>query len=142
MTSQASGGKVLSILAAVVAVMAVSISLYLNPPSETRARSLDKERLRGLKVTQDAICKYFDIHHALPPDLRALDSETNQSIRANWSDPETRQPIEYQVTGERSFRLCAKFARNSEWQNPKDYNFKRHNAGRDCFEYNVSEQKH
>ena len=142
MSSQASAGKVLSILAALAAIAAVSISIWLNPPSETRARSLDQERLNGLKLTEDAICKYFDIHHALPADLKELDSERNQPIQANWHDPETNQPLEYKILGEQSYSLCATFARNSDWQNPKEYWFKKHNAGRDCFEYNVSERKH
>jgi hypothetical protein len=141
MNLQAISGKTLSILAALVAVTAVSTSIWLNPPSETRARSLDRERLDGLRITEFAIGRYFDRQHALPADLNALDSEKNQPIRANWHDPETRQPLEYQVTGEQSYRLCARFARDSDWQKPKDHDFKKHSAGRACFEYNVSSHK-
>jgi hypothetical protein len=138
MNSQASSGKVLSILAALVAVAAVSTSIWLNPPSENRARSLDQERLQGLRTTEFAISKYFDIHHALPADLNALDSEKNQPIQANWHDPETHQPLEYKIVNEQSYSLCASFDRNSDWQNPEEYDFKEHSSGRDCFEYNVS----
>src|ERR1700689_1195331 len=104
MNSPASGGKVLSILAALVAVAAVTTSIWLNPPSENRARSLDQKRLQGLKLTEDAIIKYYDIHHALPAGLKALDSEKNQPIQANWNDPETHQPLEYQIIGGQSYR--------------------------------------
>jgi hypothetical protein len=138
MNFQANSGKVLSILAALVAVAAVSASIWLNPPSENRARSLDRERLAGLKLTETAICKYYDIHHSLPADLKALDSEKNQPIQANWHDPETHQPVDYKIVGEQSYSLCARFDRNSDWQNPEDYSFKKHGAGRNCFEYNVS----
>jgi len=137
MNLRANSGKVLSILAALVAVAAVATSIWLNPPSENRARSLDQKRLDGLKRTENAISKYYDIHHALPADLKALDSERNQPIQANWHDPETQQPLEYEIRGEKSYSLCASFARNSDWLNPADYNFKKHGAGRDCFEYNV-----
>jgi len=138
MNLQANSGKVLSILAALVAVAAVTTSIWLNSPSENRARSLDQKRLDGLKRTENAINKYYDIHRALPADLKALDSEKTQPIQANWHDPETQQPLEYEIKAEKSYSLCARFARNSDWLNPADYNFKKHNAGRDCFEYNVS----
>jgi hypothetical protein len=128
-------GKVLYVLAALVAVAAVATSIWLNPPSETRARSLDQKRLQGLNLTQYAIYRYYRIHHALPANLKALDSETNQAIQANWHDPETHQPLEYQVKGEQSYSLCANFARSSDWQSPDEYGFKKHSAGRDCFEY-------
>jgi hypothetical protein len=134
-------GKSLSIVAALVAVAAVSTSIWLNPPSENRARALDQKRLDGLKLTENAIKKYFHVHHALPPDLNALDSEKNQPIQANWHDPETKQPLEYRIIGEQSYSLCAIFARNSDWQSPETYSFKKHSAGRDCFEYDVSPQK-
>ena len=142
MSLQANSGKVLAILAALVAVAAVATSIWLDPPSEYRARSLDQKRLQGLKLTEGAVNKYFDIHQALPADLKALDSEKNQAIQACWQDPETHQPLEYQIKGQRSYSLCANFARNSDWQNPQDYSFKKHNAGRDCFEYDVSLKRH
>jgi type II secretory pathway pseudopilin PulG len=142
MNLQANNGKVLSILAALAAVAAVSASIWINPPSENRARALDQQRLNGLRLTEDAIRKYFDIHRSLPADLKALDSERNQAIQANWHDPVTLQPLEYQITGEQSYSLCARFARNSDWQNPEYYSFKKHSAGRDCFEYNISLRRH
>ena len=138
MNLQANSGKVLSVLAALVVIAAVATSIWLNPPSENRARSLDEKRLQGLKLTEDAIIKYYDIHHALPADLKALDSEKNQPIQANWNDPETHQPLEYQIIGGQSYRLCATFARNSDWLNPADYNFKKHSAGHDCIQYNIT----
>jgi|ERR1700722_4965829 len=141
MNSQANSGKVLSVLVALVAVAAVSASIWLTPPSENRARAADQARLDGVKITEDAIGKYFEINHALPADLRALDNEKNQPIQANWHDPETHQPLEYQIIGEQTYSLCVKFARDSDWQNPEDYSFRRHSAGRDCFECSVSRRR-
>jgi hypothetical protein len=139
MNLPASSGKVLSLLVALVAVAAVSTSIWLNPPSETKARSLDRERLDGLRTTAFAIKRYFDVQHALPANLKALDNERNQPIQANWHDPETHQPIEYEIIGLQTYRLCATFDRNSDWQRPGDYDFKKHSAGHDCFVYNVSQ---
>jgi len=138
MNLQANSGKVLSVIAALVALAAVTTSIWLNPPSENRARSLDQERLDGLKLTERAINKYYDIHHALPADLKVLDTERNQPIQASWYDPQTHEPLEYKILDQQSYSLCARFARNSDWQNPGEYDFKKHSAGRDCFEYNVS----
>jgi len=137
MNLRANSGKVLSILVALVAVAAVTTSIWLNPPSENRARSLDQKRLQGLNLTEIAITRYYYIHYALPANLTALDNESNQAIEANWHDPETHQPLEYQIKGELSYSLCAKFARNSDSQNPEGFFFKKHGTGRDCFEYNV-----
>ena len=138
MNLQANSGKVLSVIAALVALAAVTTSIWLNPPSENKARSLDQERLDGLKLTERAIGKYYDIHHALPADLKVLDTERNQPIQASWYDPQTHEPLEYKILNKQSYSLCARFARNSDWENPVEYDFKKHNAGRDCFEYNVS----
>jgi hypothetical protein len=138
---QTINGKTLSILAALVAVAAVATSIWLNPPSENRARTLDEERLNGLQSAEYAISRYYNIHDALPADLTALDSERNQPIQANWHDPETHRPLEYQIIGAQSYRLCATFARSSDWQNPEAIAFKKHSAGRNCFEYKVSPPK-
>jgi hypothetical protein len=138
MNLPANSGKVLATLAALVVVAAVTTSIWLSPPSENKARSLDQERLKGLIVTEFAIGRYYHIHHALPADLTALDEETNQAIEANWHDPETRQPLEYQIKGEQSYSLCARFARSSDWQTSEGRLVtKKHRAGRDCFVYNV-----
>jgi type II secretory pathway pseudopilin PulG len=138
---QTINGKTLSILAAMVAVAAVATSIWLNPPSENRARTLDEERLNGLQRAESAIERYYNTHDALPADLKVLDSERNQPMQASWHDPETHQPLEYQITGAQSYRLCATFARSSDWQNPQAIAFRKHRAGRDCFEYNVSPPK-
>jgi hypothetical protein len=139
MKLQFSNGMLLAGLAAVVAVAAVAASIWLNPPSEIRARALDQKRLGNLGQTDNAIKTYYTIHHNLPADLRALDSEDNRLAQANWHDPETQQPFEYEITGEKSYRLCAVFSRHSEKNdNPYDMLAKKHSAGRDCFEYSIS----
>ena len=138
MKLQASSGKVLSIIAALVAVAAVSTSIWLDPPSDNRARSLDRERVEGMEQTQDAIRKYFRLNHALPADLKVLDSQKIAALQVNWQDPETNQPLEYQIISEKSYRLCARFARSSEGQNFRGYACTKHSIGRDCFEYNVT----
>jgi hypothetical protein len=132
-------GKLLAILAGIVAAAAVATSIWLNPPSEIRARNLDQQRLGNLGQTENAIKTYYDIHRSLPLDLRALDSEDNRLVQANWHDPETKRPFEYEIMGEKSYRLCAVFARHSEkGDSPYEVFPRQHSAGRDCFQYNVT----
>jgi hypothetical protein len=137
-TKKFSIGQILAGVAAVVAVAAVATSIWLNPPSEFRARALDQKRLGNLAQTENAIQTYYTVHHNLPADLKALDSEDNRLAQANWHDPETQQPFEYEITGEKSYRLCAVFSRHSEKNdNPYDVLAKQHSAGRDCFQKDV-----
>jgi len=131
-------GKLLAGLAAVVAIAAVGYSIWLNPPSENRARALDQKRLGNLAQTEIAIEAYYTIHHALPADLKALDGKDNRLMPPNWRDPETQRPFDYEIVDQTSYRLCAVFARQSEkGDNPYVSMQKQHNAGRDCFQYNV-----
>src|ERR1700735_1381611 len=97
-------GKWLAGLAAVVAVAAVATSIWLSPPSENRARALDQKRLGNLAQTVGANQPYSTVHRNLPADLKALDSEDNRLAQANWHDPETQLPFDYEITGEKSYR--------------------------------------
>ena len=139
MKKRLSIGQLLAGLAAVVAVAAVATSIWLNPPSEFRARALDQKRLGNLRQTENAVKIYYTLHQNLPPDLKALDSEDNRLAQVNWHDPETQQPFEYAITGKETYRLCAVFSRHSERDdNPYDMLARKHSAGRDCFQYSVS----
>jgi type II secretory pathway pseudopilin PulG len=133
-----SDGRLLAGLAAVVAIAAVAASIWLNPPSVVRARALDQKRLQYLGTTESAIKSYYDVHHALPSDLKALDGDNNPWAN-NWHDPETQQPFGYEIVNQTSYRLCAVFARHSEKDDsPYDPSPKKHGAGRDCFQNSVT----
>lgn len=138
MKLQANTGKALSIVAVLVALAAVSTSIWLDPPSDNRARTLDGERVEGMERTQYAIRKYYRLNRVLPADLKVLDSQNIEALRVNWQDPETRQPLEYQIISEKSYRLCARFARNSDPQDFEARSSQKYTAGRDCFECNVT----
>jgi hypothetical protein len=142
-----SNGKLLGILGSIVVVAAVSTSIWINPPSENRARAFDQVRLRGLQSIELAINKYVDLHHALPVDLKVLEGENGLLTQQNWHDPVTKQPFEYEIISQNSYRLCANFSRNSDknenvyTENAYDYQFKNHGAGRVCFQYSVRLQE-
>jgi len=132
MCCQISTGKGLSLLLGSVVVLAVGFSLWSNPPSESRARQLDQLRLQALKNSEIAINRYYDEHKALPADLKIIDKE---HFKEQWRDPETNQPLEYKLLGDKSYQLCASFSRQSDALDRHDYLYKNHAAGHNCFEY-------
>ena len=96
---------------------------------------MDAERLKRLGLIESAINAYYTSHQALPSNFDALDAEKNQLLHEYWHDPNTGQSFEYEIAGEKSYRLCANFERNSDGR--AAYSFRKHNAGRDCFENQV-----
>jgi hypothetical protein len=132
-------GTFLAVFAAIVAAAAVSISIWLNSPSEMRARRLDHARLEGLNQTQNAIMIYYGANHTLPVELKALENDDHLHMEVHWHDPETQQPFEYAITGESYYRLCAVFSRNSDRSDDSvGVSFGKHKAARDCFEKTVA----
>jgi hypothetical protein len=140
MKSLFSNGKALAILAGITVLVAVVTSIALNPPSEIRARSLDRVRLNGLRSTEIAVGNYYGAHHALPVGLDALGDENRQLNYKDWHDPETQRPFEYEIVNETTYKLCAVFSRSSDNDGDVNwYSFKRHKAGLDCFQQSVSQ---
>jgi hypothetical protein len=130
-------GRWLAIAASLV-VMATVVAavMAMGPPSAQRAAKLDQKRVEDLERIVQAISRYADNHDALPPDLRVLSRQSGR--RLSLVDPGDSTPYAYQVTGGRTFRLCAVFATDSakvggaaipwaddEWG---------HAAGRQCFD--------
>ena len=134
MTQPINRGKLLAAITGLVAVAAVSTSIWLHPPSENRAQRLDQIRIESMNNIDRAINMYFKVNHVLPPDLKTLNKDGRQ-FPLTWEDPETRQPFEYQISGERSYRLCANFARNDDVD--QGYFGHIHKAGHDCIDYTI-----
>jgi type II secretory pathway pseudopilin PulG len=140
MKSLFSNGKFLAILAGIIAIAAVVASIWLNPPSEIRARKLDQVRMSGLQFTKNAIEWYYRDHHALPTGLNVLDTEHMRPNYTSWHDPETQLPFEYEIVNETSYKLCVVFSRRSDNEdNSYNQTFGKHSAGRDCFQQSVSQ---
>jgi type II secretory pathway pseudopilin PulG len=140
MNQKIGSGTFLAWLVAIVAIAAVATSIWIHPPSEARARRFDQVRMQNLNQTETAIHLYYLVHQALPVELKALDSEENHHQDVKWHDPETRQPFEYALTGDATYRLCAIFARTSD-QNDQFIGINgAHGAGRDCFQMKVTPQ--
>lgn len=134
-------GKPLAIAGAIAAIVSVSYSIYLNPPSVVKAHSLDQQRLQSLQQIDFAIKTYYRNHQALPDRLDAVENRNGLSERSNWKDPVTQQPYQYDVMSKTLYRLCADFSADSEKQEgPYLGAFRSHHKGHDCFQQDVNAQ--
>jgi hypothetical protein len=133
MTS-ASAHKVLVWPISAVVIGAVITAILLDPPGVQRQRKMDARRVEDLSSIQRATEEYWNRHKVLPTDLAMLGKEPGLRVAA--TDPETGSPYIYEVTGPKSYRLCAVFARDSSERAAGPY-FSvtwAHGAGRHCFE--------
>jgi hypothetical protein len=132
-------GKVLAIAGAVAAIGAVSVSIYLNPPSDVKAHALDRERMQSLQRIDLAIKAYYRNHQGLPDRLDLIENSNGLSAKSNWRDPVTHLPYEYDAMSKATYRLCADFAADSEKdENPYSVAFRDHHKGHDCFQQDVN----
>ncbi|WP_407353818.1 hypothetical protein [Luteimonas sp. R10] len=117
----------------VVATVAAAVAV-MGTPAARREAKLDDRRVRDLQRIGVAVDDYREQHDALPPDLATLAGRPGQRLAI--ADPVSGTPYAYEITGERSYRLCAVFTTDtaevladvrwsSEWN---------HGAGRQCFE--------
>ncbi|HEU4812617.1 MAG TPA: hypothetical protein VFS99_00055 [Xanthomonadaceae bacterium] len=120
------------VLGAVVAAM-----LVMDSPSRQRAERLDGIRVDDLQLLASRIDAHADVHERLPERLAVVSGAPGRAV----ADPGTGQAYQYEITGERSYRLCATFETapqgsgapmpvHDEW---------RHGEGRQCFEREVEE---
>lgn len=132
-------GKSLAIVGAIVAIAAVCVSVYLNPPSAVKAHALDQKRLQDLQQIDSAVKAYYGNHHVLPVRLDVVESEDGLSLHSNWRDPVTHLPYEYDVMSKTTYQLCADFSADSEKEEDANYfAFRKHRMGRDCFQHELN----
>ena len=113
-------------LAAVVGGIALT-----GLPAEQRLIALDKKRVGDLRWLELAVRRYQTRNGVLPASLAVISAERV----AHLSDPVTEEPYTYRVTGERSFQLCAIFARRND--KTSRYPFKAHEQGFHCFDHEI-----
>jgi len=111
--------------------------LIIGTPAEQRALSFDKKRSNHLLQIANAVDVHWEHNGQLPA---SLDEVTNLWVR-EAADPETGAPYRYQVTGERSYQLCATFAQKQDEpaRDPWSNRFGRHGAGEHCFDLTSGE---
>ena len=128
---------------AVVGSMAVVVAAviaglwFTGSPAEQRRLRLDEQRVNELSQLSSAVQRRWDRERRLPD--RADDLVDGQFLTRLPTDPSTREPYEYRVTGARQFEVCATFNRQSRPELAGDFWF--HEAGYRCFTFDVTEPR-
>lgn len=118
-------------------LVAVGGGLWLvGSPAEQAAQRVDTRRVQDLRTITEALDLHWDRHRALPGDLAGLVAALGTQLPT--TDPESGQPYEYRVLGNREFELCASFARPSG-DRLQDAIWT-HGAGRQCFARTAREE--
>ncbi len=130
------------IVSGVILAAIVTGFVIAGSPAKERARKFDSERVSNLQTIQSEVVSYWQRKKILPEELSALsDSIKGFSVP---SDPKTKAPYRYEVTGPESFTLCAIF----EMESGVDVTLERpyyggwgvnweHVAGEQCFERSI-----
>ncbi len=121
-----------------VVVAAVIGGLWLTgSPAEQRRLRLDEQRVNELVRLSNAAQRRWEREQRL---LDAADDLVDGQLLTRLpTDPTTREPYEYRVTGPRRFEVCATFDRPSRPELAGDFWF--HEAGHRCFAFDVTERR-
>ncbi|NTW56649.1 MAG: hypothetical protein HGB20_06355 [Chlorobiaceae bacterium] len=124
-------GRLAGTLAAVAVLAAIILGLYLaGPPEVQREKKLDARRIADLQVIASAVDFYYTRYGKLPDSLSILEKEPGS--RLFLSDPLTGEAYPYTRFTAGSYRICARFARESGPGEARTV--WAHGSGRYCFQ--------
>jgi len=106
--------------ASLIIVVAAFIAawFFVESPKVARDRRLDQALSNNISNLENAVNNYYDRNKKLPDNLEALKNEPNNYLTdANFVDPETKAPIIYQKSGDKTFEFCATFRTDSAQSN-------------------------
>lgn len=137
-------GRWLAIAASVVVVATLVGAVWvMGSPSAQREANLDGRRVDDLNRIERLIDDHLSTHDALPVDLATLAEQPGR--RLSIVDPVNETPYVYEITGARSYRLCAVFgtdtAKTASTAGPWRADEWTHGKGRHCFDRKVNSQK-
>ena len=139
--SAGNAGRWLAIAAsAVVVATVVAAMLAIGSPSAQRDSRMDRKREQDLNVIVAVINDHVSDGKPLPTDLSVLAKEPGVNLEIN--DPQNGAPYAYQVTGERTYKLCAVFSTDTaeDGANPWGGREWPHGVGRKCFDRKVDKR--
>ena len=131
-----------------IVVLAVTASVIagfitVGAPSKERSRRLDKQRVNDLQQIGSAVDAYWNTEKVLPPNLETVAASRNYYI-SSITDPATRAPYAYTMTGTSTYTLCATFETDSALEantvpqpTPAYQQFWEHPAGEKCYALEV-----
>jgi len=122
-------------LAVVVAAVVAGL-LIIGSPAEQRLLRRDEQRVSGLtELARRAELQWSQEQRLAPSAVELVD----QYLTRLPTDPATREPYEYRITGPRAFEVCGVFERPSRPELAGDFWF--HEAGRHCFAFEMTETR-
>jgi hypothetical protein len=104
--------RIVAGLVAVGAIVVVAAGFFIiGSPTDIRALRYDEQKVNDLRSIQYQITDYWRFKQELPQSLDTLkDPLSETSIPF---DPEINMPYQYEKTGDKSFKLCASFNRDT-----------------------------
>jgi hypothetical protein len=128
-----------AVIGSIVAIgAAVVVGLWLiGSPAEQRLLRLDEQRAAELAQLVSAVRYRWNTDRRIPDGADGL--VNGEYLTRVPTDPVTREPYEYRVTGPRQFEVCATFDRPSRPHLAGDFWF--HEAGRRCFSFDLSQPR-
>jgi hypothetical protein len=128
----------LAVLGSIAAIgAAVVAGLWLiGSPAEQRLLRLDEQRVNELRSLANGATFHWTNDRELPDTAEGL--VDGQLLTRVPTDPITREPYEYRVTGPLQFEVCGTFDRPSRPHEAGDFWY--HDSGRRCFQFNVSDR--
>lgn len=137
------------VLTGIVIVGIILGFVVAGSPTTERNRTFDSRRANDLSALADCLNNYAQVSNRLPTDLSEF-TATNMSRCGGYTDPETKQPYEYNLisqlvqsgsTLQGEFELCADFSLQNDGSETagQAYYYKNdglkwttHDAGRSC----------
>jgi hypothetical protein len=122
-----------------IASVIYGFSIIPSPASE-HVIATDHKRVVDLANIQSAVDNYYQTNNTLPPTLDVLTTQAyDGSTPLAKTDPQTKQPYEYSVTGQYSYELCATFTTdsNKEKPNPDDTTVPDYSSYKDQFNHPI-----
>ena len=130
-------GRWLAIAAGLVVTATVIAAIAtMGLPASQRDIRLDERRVSDLEHIVEALEIQAERQGSLPPDLATLAGQPGQ--RLSTADPVDGAAYTYEVTGDRSYRLCAVFTTDTSREplhgEPMIDGHWLHGTGRHCFD--------
>jgi hypothetical protein len=111
-------------LTGIVALSLYGVFVVNGVPISQHALALDKTRLSNFYSASYAIQGYYSRNGKLPTDLdKELEAQDFSTPAKLLSDPETKRPYEYHVTGKRSYQLCTIFSADYKQLQTSNYSY-------------------
>jgi hypothetical protein len=127
-----------------VVVLSLGYGFYLaGSPQNQRLVRFDDQKINDLQMIQNyLVYNYWQQKGSLPKTLAELNDPISSFVVP--VDPQTNNPYEYNLTGPKSFQLCATFNRDTvdpDLSVPAIYPYYnwQHGAGRVCFDRTIDQ---